>query len=202
MSSEYDIQTSNRTDRLNGLLWKKVLGCYTYFGLREVARRSLREVLRPLRAREALDISPVTEYLAIGAAPRDQKALYGLRSSGYKKIIDLRQERKVTDVLTRTEELVVKWVPTLDDWQPKSGQFFSRLEQEIKSSFEPPDQERLFICCGAGEHRAPLAGVLALVVAGYDVDQAVRMILKARSVAELLPPYLESLDDYLHGQTN
>ena len=79
---------------------------------------------------------------------------------------------------------------------------YQKLEREIKKILLSKEGEKLFICCGEGEHRAPLAGVLALVTMGYSLEHAVARVIKARPKAELLPVYRTSLIQFLRSQNN
>ena len=55
------------------LYWRKFHGCYGEFGLLETIHRTLRELIRsPGGSADTLDVSIVTEKLAIGAAPRSK----------------------------------------------------------------------------------------------------------------------------------
>jgi hypothetical protein len=180
------------------LIWGKIAGCYLEFGTFETVRRSVRELLRKLRRpREGLDISLLSDNLAIGAAPKSLHSIRQLRDWGFNYVIDLREERKQSDILAKTKELCVQCVPFYDDWRPLSKLIFKELADTIKDTLIPKNANKLLICCGAGEHRAPLAGVLALVIMGHSIDTAISLIIKSRSKAELLPVYMKSLRQYL-----
>jgi hypothetical protein len=182
------------------LIWSKALGCYCEFGLKETVRRIAKEILGPARPSGAgLDISIVTEKLAIGASPKSHEAIMQLLNLGFKHIIDLRAERKQSDILVGTEDILVNWVPTYDNWKPEPDDFFRNLVNEVNYFLSSKGNGKLFICCGAGEHRAPLAGVLALAMMGYPLDTGIMMVQRARPVAELLPVYLTSLRTFLES---
>ena len=194
-----DLPTDRKAISGYELMWMKTQGCYYEFGFRETIRRIAKEILRPVRAPiNGLDISIITERLAIGAAPKTVNAVQRLISFGLSQVIDLRAERKNTDILVTTNGIRVSWVPTYDDWQAKSFEFFEELQNALISVLKN-DHRKLLICCGAGEHRAPLAGVLALVMMGYPLNTAMVMIQRARSVAELLPVYISSLKQFLES---
>ena len=185
------------------LYWRKIGGCYREFGTIETVRRMGRELFRPLRKSETgLDISLVTKDLAIGAAPKSFSSIRRLRDLGFMHVIDLRAERKQSDILAETREVSVRWVPIYDDWSYKPQGFYQKLEIEIKKMLLLENGRKIFICCGAGEHRAPLAGVLALVVMGYSTESAVAMIKKVRPQAELPSAYKSSLIQFLGEQKN
>jgi hypothetical protein len=185
---------------LGSLILHKTLGCYNEFGLAETLRRIIREWRHLFKSAPTFDISLVTKVFGIGAAPRSYDFLIQLKTFGFRHLIDLRAERKLEDILAETDEILVHWVPTFDDWKPISPDFFRKLEIQIKSILASGDDPSFFICCGAGEHRAPLAGVLSLVVMGHSLEMAVEMIQKARPKAELLPVYLSSLKSYLQNR--
>jgi len=147
-----------------------------------------------------LDLSHITENLAIGAAPRSFNSIRCLIDLGFRHVIDLRAERKKTDILVKTTDVSVQWVPIYDDWRPKPPEIFQKLMTEINTILWSKNSGKFFLCCGAGEHRAPLAGVVALVAVGYSLESAIVMIQKARPVAELLPVYKLSLNDFLKEQ--
>lgn len=181
------------------LIWRKTQGCYREFGFREIFRRFIRESLRAMgKSKNPVDISSVIEEFSIGAAPKSTDGVRHLRKLGFSHLIDLRAERRKTDILAKTKEISVHWVPTYDDWRPKPTEFFSKLETVIKKILLSNGNARFLLCCAAGEHRAPLAGVLALVLMGYSLDKAVKTIGKARPAAELLPSYQSSLSEFVH----
>ena len=157
----------------------------------------LREMFRFARGFDNyLDISLIKDNFAIGAAPRSTNALEHLTNLGFDHIIDLRAERKSTDMLATTNVVLVHWVPIYDDWKPKSASFFGQLEIKLRSLLSN-NERKVFMCCGAGEHRAPLGGLLALVSMGHPLDTAVEMIQQARPIAEFLPVYISSLKQFL-----
>jgi len=123
-----------------------------------------------------------------------------LSELGFTHIIDLRAERKKTDVLVNTKDVSVRWVPVYDDWRHLPPDFFQCLKAEINKILSGNNRKKLFLCCGAGEHRAPIAGALALVNMGYSLESSIQMVQKARLVAELLPVYKTSLNDFLKEQ--
>jgi hypothetical protein len=179
------------------LICHKTLGCYREFGLGEIFRRFIRESFRPIGRSKDPDVSLVAEEFAVGAAPKSKAALDCLKGMGFEHVIDLRAERSRNDILAGTEEVSVHWIPTHDDWRAKSFDFYRQLEATIRLLLAGGEKAKFYICCAAGEHRAPLGGVLALVVLGHSVDIACTMIRDARPVAEILPPYRSSLVDYL-----
>ena len=170
----------------------KFIGCAREFGFFEAVRRAKKEFKRVGNRNSPLDISWITERLAIGAAPKTKEALIQLTRSGVNHLIDLRGERKPNDVLADSDELAVYWVPAYDDWLPKNTKLFLSLSGLCYSLIRNSNG-KLAICCGAGEHRAPLGGAVALLTMGYSLDDAIEMIKKSRSVAEFLPVYVTSL---------
>ena len=188
------------------LIWYKILGCYREFGFMETLNRFVREIYRSLRRSRSseisLDVSFLNENLGIGAAPKSCDKVIRLRNLGFQHLIDLRAERRQTDILTKVDHIRVHWVPTSDDWRPVSPEFFKRLEIEVKKILTSEDHAKFLICCGAGEHRAPLSGVLSLVILGHSFETAVEIVKKARPQAELLPVYMSSLKNYLAHRVN
>ena len=179
------------------LYLRKFLGCYKEFGLIESARRTNKEICRAFRKPVMdIDISTIEEGLAIGAAPKNLESLMMLKKFGFKYVIDLRAERKNSDILVNTTEVIVKWIPIYDDWRPKQSGFFTEILSTINEILLIQNRGGLFLCCGAGEHRAPMAGVLALAIMGHPLDRAIEIVEKARPVAELLPVYKLSIIEY------
>ena len=182
------------------LYWRKIEGCYQEFGVIETIYRTVRELIHPLKKPETgLDISLVTKDLAVGAVPRSLDAIAYLRKLGFSHVIDLRAERKQSDILAKAKDISVRWIPVYDDWSPKSPEFYQELEIEIKKVLLLEDGKKLFICCGAGEHRAPLAGVFTLVIMGYSLERAIAMVKEARPEAEFLPVYMSTLKEFLES---
>jgi len=178
------------------IMYRKLKGCYLEFGFFEVIKRITKELSRRGRLfNHQPDASPLKDNFSIGAAPKSEPSLGWLLSDGYNQIIDLRAERKSNDILMNSEEITVHWIPTYDDWLPKSKEFFEKLTRELQSILSVLDN-KLFICCGAGEHRAPLAGAVALIENGHSIEDAINIIKTARPVAEFLPVYVSSLKKF------
>jgi hypothetical protein len=181
------------------LYWLKFIGCSREFGLIEALRRVRKEFLRGKSKSPHVDMSWVTDQLAIGAAPRDTESLIRLRNMMITDIIDLRAERKENDVLASIKDLTIHWIPIYDDWLPKNSDFFEILSRQADSVCRN-SEKKLAICCGAGEHRAALGGVVALWSMGYSLGEALELIKKSRPVAEFLSVYLKPLRDYLKSK--
>ena len=182
------------------LYWRKLAGCQRLYGTRETVRRVVKELRRPpasVRFGAMPDVSFVHARIAVGAAPRTPEAIATLRSMSFTHVVDLRAERGASDLLASEKRLEVRWVPTYDDWLPKGPDFFGRLRAELNTVLHEQPDAQVFICCGAGEHRAPLGGVVALVTLGVPMDVAVKSVTGARAVAEILPPYSRSFSEFL-----
>jgi protein-tyrosine phosphatase len=179
------------------LYYEKILGCSAEFGIFETLRRIKRELAR--KRGDALDISWVTGQLAIGAAPHGPELLKSLADLEISDVVDLRAEKKEKDVLSGLRIFKIHWVPTYDDWRPKSFKFYDQLIHTSKE-IARNSEHRVLICCGAGEHRAPLAGAVALMTRGFSLEEAIALIRKARPVAEFLPVYVRSLEEYMKSK--
>ena len=97
---------------------------------------------------------------------------------------------------------MVKWIPIYDDWRPKPPEFYRELISTVNEILLRKNSGGLFLCCGAGEHRAPLAGVVVLVMMGHSLESAIETVRKARTMAEILPVYKSSLIEFLRGNKN
>ena len=179
------------------LFLRKLSGCLQTFGLGETARRIFKETSRLVSgSRRDIDISMLTEKFSIGAAPKAHETVDELIHRGFQSIIDVRGERKDNDLLCSPKDgLKVYHVPIYDDWRPKPHEFFKEISDAAKKMVSNGGG-KFFICCGAGEHRAPLAGAVALIEMGYSLEEAMNTIKKARPVAEFLPAYVSSLEDF------
>jgi hypothetical protein len=181
------------------LLLRKIEGCYREFGYMEALRRVVLESISCIRRYDDFDISMITEKLAIGSAPRSPSSLRRLVDLGFKHIIDLRAERSRSDTLVSTRDIEVCWIPIYDDWRPIPMEFFNVLFRETNRILLEKGT-KLFICCGAGKHRSPLAGVVALMSMGFSMAAAENIIHKARPQVELLTPYKSSLARFVQDQ--
>lgn len=175
----------------------KLLGTLQEFGIAESIRRIRKEIFR--KNSNALDISWVTGRLGVGAAPRGSGPIKVLANFNISDLIDLRAERSSADSLLDPCAFKVHWVPIYDDWKPKEFKFFEQLIQTIDRITRDRDY-KILICCGAGEHRAPLGGAVALLTLGYSLGEAIELLKKARPVAELLPVYVRSLEEYIKSK--
>jgi hypothetical protein len=179
------------------LAWYKFAGCTREFGFVESIRRIHKEISKSLAGDDKhLDISWIASQVAVGAAPRSGEMVEALKKTGVTDIIDLRAERDMdSDALCQERGLSVHWVPALDDWKPKTSAFFDPLFHQTQVILSDP-QKKLFVCCGAGEHRAPLGGIVALITLGWTMDDAMYQIRGKRPVSEFLTPYVSSLKNY------
>ena len=118
-----------------------------------------------------------------------------LAAAGYTHIVDLQAEFDDT-ALGRQFGIEVLWNPTLDDFQPKEPAFFQRSVDFTLAALRFPEN-RVYIHCAAGVHRAPLTAAAVLCHLGYDVDAAIALIRLRRSVADFPSVYVESLRAYI-----
>jgi hypothetical protein len=183
------------------LLWRKFTGCTREFGLLEALRRAHKEVLKTVaRRKRAFCISWIDERTAIGGAPITPAELEELKAHGVTDVIDLRAERSFqAKTMFHNADIQAFWVPTYDDWLPKSWSFFTDLKDTIDLVYQDR-RRKLLICCGAGEHRAPLGGVVALIVQGESLETASKMVERSHPAAEFLPTYIRSLQKYVKSE--
>jgi protein-tyrosine phosphatase len=86
--------------------------------------------------------------------------------------------------------------PTDDDFQPKPPQLFQAGVDFALEALEQPDN-KVYIHCAAGVHRAPMMTLAILRVLGWPLQKAKDTILERRYVVDWAECYVESVENFV-----
>jgi len=146
-------------------------------------------------ARSAMDITWVTDRVAVGGGIWVEERMAEVAAAGVTHVIDMQIEFDDTPLGEKTGVSVL-WNPVDDDFQPKEAAVFAR---GVKFALEALDDPRakLFIHCAAGIHRAPMMALAVLCASGYSLEEAKRLIQTKRYVVDFADVYVRSVEEFL-----
>lgn len=142
-----------------------------------------------------MDISWVTDQIAVGGGIWNEGNMIELVRQGVTHIIDMQIEFDDTH-LAEPYDVKVLWNPTEDDFQPKSPELFERGVDFALEALQDPDA-KIFIHCAAGVHRAPMMTLALLRAQGWSLIDAVREIEDKRDVVDFADVYVQSVQDFM-----
>jgi protein tyrosine phosphatase (PTP) superfamily phosphohydrolase (DUF442 family) len=129
---------------------------------------------------QSMDISPITEYLWVGAQPKAEEA-DALRQLGVRLIISMRGEAPPPREFSQPP-LTVLWLRTFD-------YFFTpipvdKLLQGVRAAL-PVIQGggRVLAHCKQGRHRGVALGAAILIAMGHSAEEAMRLLCQRRQPA-------------------
>ena len=145
-----------------------------------------------------MDVTWVTEQIALGGGIWNLENMRELAESGITHVIDMQIEFDDTPLGTATGVKVL-WNPTDDDFLPKAPALLEQGVEFALAALEDPDA-KLFIHCAAGVHRAPMMTLAVLCAQGWDLDDAMSQIESRREVADFADVYVESVRRFVDGR--
>jgi protein-tyrosine phosphatase len=145
-----------------------------------------------------MDITWVTARLAVGGGIWTAQNMAEVARTGVTHILDMQIEFDDTP-LAQPHGISVLWNPTDDDFQSKPPEIF---EKGVGFALEALDGEdnKLFVHCAAGVHRAPMMTLAILASLGWNVDEAMTLIEVRRPVVDFADVYVNSVKRYLRQQ--
>jgi protein-tyrosine phosphatase len=142
-----------------------------------------------------MDLTWLTDRLAVGGGIWTAQNMAEVARSGVTHILDMQIEFDDTP-LAQPHGITVLWNPTDDDFQPKSPEVFERgvefAEQTLDGS-----ENKLFVHCAAGVHRAPMMALAILCSQGWELEDAMELIGSRRPVVDFADVYINSVKKYL-----
>jgi hypothetical protein len=164
--------------------------------------------LRLTRRRMGMDITWLTERIAVGGGIWNAENMAAVSREGITHIIDMQIEFDDT-LLAEPHGIVVCWNPVDDDFEPKPPEVFALGVEFGLEALEENGGAKLFIHCAAGVHRAPmmalaLLGVMAIAT-GKTLEQAMEdamdLIEMKRPAADFADVYVQSVERFLKGRS-
>jgi len=158
---------------------------------------------RPIRLAgdeiSGMDITWITDRLSLGGGIWNEANMADVARAGITHIIDMQIEFDDT-ALAKPQGIEVLWNPTDDDFQMKDSELFERGVQFAQQVLE--QDGKVFIHCAAGVHRAPMMMLAVLCSEGWELDDALELIVARRPVADFAEVYVNSVEKFLQQQVS
>ncbi|MBI3478251.1 MAG: dual specificity protein phosphatase family protein [Acidobacteria bacterium] len=142
-----------------------------------------------------MDMSWVTDRIALGGGIWNAKNMTEVAQSGISHVIDMQIEFDDTP-LGEAAGVQVLWNPTDDDFLPKPAALLERGVEFAQDALQDPGT-KVFIHCAAGVHRAPMMTLAVMGAMGWDLEEAMVLIETRRPEVDFADVYVESVRRYL-----
>jgi len=142
----------------------------------------------------------LTDRIAVGGGIWTEEKMIEVVRAGVTHIIDMQIEFDDTP-LAEPYGVQVLWNPVDDDFRFKPPDVFQRGIEFARAAFEDHDT-KIFIHCAAGVHRAPMMALAVLRAEGWALEDASRLIVGRRPVADLAEVYVRSVEGYIDELAN
>ena len=143
-----------------------------------------------------MDITWITDQIALGGGIWNDEKMEKVAQSGVTHIIDMQIEFDDTR-LAEPYGVAVLWNAVDDDFQPKPPEVFQRGVEFALEALNSDHNSKLFIHCAAGVHRAPMMTLAVLRVLGYSLDDAMMLIEERRPVVDFADVYVRSVENFV-----
>jgi hypothetical protein len=145
-----------------------------------------------------MDVTWVTERIALGGGIWNARNMQELARSGVTHVLDMQIEFDDTP-LGEGCGVRVLWNPMDDDFLPKPR---AVLERGVEFALEALNDSgaKLYIHCAAGVHRAPMMTLAVLCAMGWELDPAMVLIETQRPVVDFADVYVESVRRFLESR--
>jgi protein-tyrosine phosphatase len=144
-----------------------------------------------------MDITWLTDRIAVNGGIWNVENMAKVAEAGITHIIDMQLEFDDTP-LAAEYDIAVLWNGTDDDFALKPPELFERgvefAQQALKS------EGKVFIHCAAGVHRAPMMAMALLGTMGWDLGEAMELIVARRPVADFPDVYVRSVEEFLNAR--
>jgi len=137
----------------------------------------------------------VTDRIAVGGGIWNEENMEELVQHGVTHIIDMQIEFDDRPLAERYP-VEVLFNPTDDDFLPKPPELFQAGVDFALEALDQP-QNRIYIHCAAGVHRAPMMTLAILRVLGWSLQDAKKLIQERRYVVDFAECYVESVENFV-----
>ncbi len=145
-----------------------------------------------------MDISWVTERIALGGGIWNAKNMEELAQTGVTHVLNMQIEFDDRP-LAEPYGVRVLWNPTEDDFMLKPAELFKRGVDFALTALEDPEA-RLYVHCAAGVHRAPMMTLAVLCALEWEMEAAMVLIETKRPVVDFAEVYVESVRRFLESR--
>ncbi|MGH9641515.1 MAG: dual specificity protein phosphatase family protein [Terriglobales bacterium] len=147
------------------------------------------------RAKISMDMTWVTEQIALGGGIWNARNMEEVAQSGVTHVLNMQIEFDDRP-LAGAHGVEVFWNPTDDDFLPKPPELLKRGVDFALRALEDPTA-RLYVHCAAGVHRAPMMTLAVLCAMNSKIGDAMELIEKRRPVVDFADVYVESVRRFL-----
>ncbi len=144
-----------------------------------------------------MDMTWVTDRIALGGGIWTDDKMIEVVRAGVTHIIDMQIEWDDTALATPYGVRVL-WNPTDDDFKLKPPGLLQRGVDFALEALDDADN-KIFIHCAAGVHRAPMMTLAVLRALGFSLDDAMDMIQARRHVVDFADVYVRSVEDFMRS---
>lgn len=135
------------------------------------------------------EFSSITDDLFIGVTPLASD-YDGLRELGIQLVINMRFSRSPYPD-PHDKPIRFLWLRTIDS--PFFPLPISKLITGARAALETVLMGgKVYVHCAYGRHRGPAMGSCVLIAQGYDPEEAMRLVVQGRAVADPHIPYIRS----------
>lgn len=144
-----------------------------------------------------MDITWVTDHIAVGGGIWNDENMEMLVRLGVTHIINMQIEFDDRP-LAEPYAVTVFHNPTDDDFQPKPPELFQgAVEFALEAIGNGDSENRIYIHCAAGVHRAPMMTLALLRVLGWSLKDAIELIQGRRYVVDFADVYVRSVEEFV-----
>ncbi|HEY3768571.1 MAG TPA: dual specificity protein phosphatase [Candidatus Angelobacter sp.] len=143
-----------------------------------------------------MDMTWVTDRIALGGGIWNDENMAEVVKRGVTHIIDMQIEFDDRP-LAEGHPVKVLFNPTDDDFMPKPPALFQAGVNFALEAFEEDPDNKVFIHCAAGVHRAPMMTLALLRVLGWPLAKAKDTILERRYVVDWAECYVDSVEKFM-----
>ncbi len=148
-----------------------------------------------------MDITWITGRISVGGGIWTADKMHKVALAGVTHIIDMQIEFDDTP-LAEPFGIEVLWNATDDDFQLKPPAVFQRGVEFALKAFDESEENKVFIHCAAGVHRAPMMTLALLRVLGYSLDDAMLLIEEKRPVVDFADVYVRSVENFVRAYSS
>jgi protein-tyrosine phosphatase len=142
-----------------------------------------------------MDITWVTDRIALGGGIWNDQNMAELVRLGVTHIVNMQIEFDDRP-LAAPYPVTVLHSPTDDDFQPKPPELFAAGVEFAQEALEDPEN-KVFIHCAAGVHRAPMMTLALLRSLGWSLEDARALIQERRYVVDFADVYVDSVEEFM-----
>jgi len=143
-----------------------------------------------------MDMSWVTDRIAVGGGIWTEDKMIEVARAGVTHIIDMQIEFDDTP-LAKPYGIEVLWNAADDDFQPKPPELFQRGVDFACAALDQSPENKVYIHCAAGVHRAPMMTMAVLRVLGHSLEEAVELLETRRPVVDMADVYVRSVENFM-----